>query len=254
MKFALLLFILIMPLFTMAQAPTNDSTKLTAPPAIHPLSMSSLYMRGGNASNAQVGFLDLTTGKWIQLLTGYQANHGIGSLSNAFTLTTSQFNIISSTLSATGVDATFKSYSFSSLAPGSSAGNILVSDGGRIKYWTNANFFTNVGAEDASNKVTTIDSSFTHYPSTSAIRTDNYGSRVNFSSGASNPIVISSYQATYAALYGNHPTFVVHGIIGGSDTIINGVQPAMSYSSSLLNTISFYISPINFSGYILIKP
>lgn len=111
-----------------------------------------------------------------------------------------------------------------------------------------------VKATITGNLVTVLDSSATHYPSTSSIRTVFSGTKITFLSGASNPITISSYQATYAATYGNHPTFVIHEFIGGNDTIINGVQPVLNYTSGLLSSIQFYISPISVDGYIIIKP
>ena len=69
-----LLFLLILfPLLTKAQAPTNDSTKLSAPTTS--ITLGSLYSKGVNASNTQIGFLNPATGKWVQLVTGYQFNH-----------------------------------------------------------------------------------------------------------------------------------------------------------------------------------
>lgn len=68
--FALMLF---MPIMAFSQIKA-DSTKLTTPPANHPLTLGSLYMNGANASNGIVGFQDPTTGKWFTLITGQQAS------------------------------------------------------------------------------------------------------------------------------------------------------------------------------------
>lgn len=75
----ILFLLLIAPLFTLAQAPTSDSTKLTAPPTVTSFTPSSWYQRGGNASNAQIGYFNSLTGKWSQLVTGYQFNHYTGA-------------------------------------------------------------------------------------------------------------------------------------------------------------------------------
>lgn len=103
-----------------------------------------------------------------------------------------------------------------------------------------------------SNKVATIDSTSAHYASTSAIKKLFAGTKISFSSGASNPITIT--WASYASTYGNHPTFVVHGIIGGNDMILNSVQPVINYLGGVISSIYFYLYPITFDGYIIIKP
>lgn len=79
----LLFLLLLAPLFTLAQAPTSDSTKLTAPPTVTSFTPSSWYQRGGNASNAQIGYFNSLTGKWGQLVTGYQFNHYTGASTQA---------------------------------------------------------------------------------------------------------------------------------------------------------------------------
>jgi len=79
----LIFLILLLPFFASAQAPTSDSTKLTVPPVISSFTPNSWYQRGGNASNAQIGFLNTITGDWVQLLTGYQFNHYTGTSTQA---------------------------------------------------------------------------------------------------------------------------------------------------------------------------
>ena len=81
-KLLFLIFIIfLVPILSFAQAPTDDSTKLVAPPIVNSMSFSSLYQRGGNASNYQFGWLYGT--KWIQGVTGYQFNHYVGTATAA---------------------------------------------------------------------------------------------------------------------------------------------------------------------------
>lgn len=111
-----------------------------------------------------------------------------------------------------------------------------------------------LGGEAVSNKVTTLDSSATHYPATSAIKVIFAGSRVNVTAGASNPVTVSSYQATYAALYGNHPTVKFFEKLSATQyRHRTDIQPLFNYSSGLLNTIQLDIGLVP-DGYILITP
>lgn len=71
----LILFLFLLPLFALAQAPTSDSTRLAAPS--QSTSLNSFYVKGSNASNAQFGWL--WGNKWMQLLTGYQFNNYTGT-------------------------------------------------------------------------------------------------------------------------------------------------------------------------------
>ncbi len=65
----LLILLLLLPVLVRAQYP--DSAKHTTP-NVHNLTFNSLYSTGGNTSNAQVGYYDITTEKWNGLATAYQ--------------------------------------------------------------------------------------------------------------------------------------------------------------------------------------
>lgn len=71
----LLFLLFLLPLLVRAQTASPligpDSVKLTAPPTVTSISLNSLYARGSNASNVQLGFLYGT--KWVTIPTGYQA-------------------------------------------------------------------------------------------------------------------------------------------------------------------------------------
>src|ERR1700693_6071070 len=75
------LFLILLPCIAFAQYP--DSTKHSTP-ALHNLTFSSLYATGGNVSNNQVGYFDLTTGKWNSLATAYGLWKSISSLSGLY--------------------------------------------------------------------------------------------------------------------------------------------------------------------------
>lgn len=84
-----LTLILLLPLFVHAQYP-DSAKKLT--PNLHALSFNSLYATGASTSNNQVGYLDLTTGKWNGLATAYQLWLTNNAKQNTITLgTTSQY-------------------------------------------------------------------------------------------------------------------------------------------------------------------
>lgn len=76
----LIYFLILIPLFVKAQAPTSDSTKLTPSTSFTP---SSWYYKGPNGSNMQVGYLNTITGKWVQMVTGYQFNNYTGASTQA---------------------------------------------------------------------------------------------------------------------------------------------------------------------------
>ncbi len=78
----LLYLILLVSASALGQAPTNDSTKLVAPPAVANFT-PQFYFRGGNGSNMQIGFNNTLASKWVQLVTGYQFNTYIGTATQA---------------------------------------------------------------------------------------------------------------------------------------------------------------------------
>lgn len=74
----LLLLLFLLPLFTFGQAPTDDSTRLSAT-GVTP---SSINSKGANASNLQVA-ASVIPGKWFQYVIGYQFNHYTGTSTQA---------------------------------------------------------------------------------------------------------------------------------------------------------------------------